>query len=91
VLQGANLFGDLLLTFLLDEHTQGANINNLRNEHVDDLQIPYPESDAQEQFIKFLRQSDKSKFALQQALKEARALQKKIVEDNFIIQGKEIE
>jgi len=42
----------------------GTNINNLRNEHIDDLMIPYPEADAQEAFIAFKVQSDKSKLIL---------------------------
>lgn len=41
----------------------GSNINNLKNEHIDDLQIPIPDDAAQQQFIAFVRQSDKSKFA----------------------------
>lgn len=39
----------------------GSNINNLKNEHIDDLQIPVPDDAAQQQFIAFIRQSDKSK------------------------------
>lgn len=41
----------------------GSNINNLKNEHIDDLQIPVPDDATQQQFIAFVRQSDKSKFA----------------------------
>ena len=41
----------------------GTNINNLRNEHIDDLLIPCPDADSQDAFIEFVRQSDKSKFA----------------------------
>lgn len=41
----------------------GSNINNLKNEYIDDLQIPIPDDVAQQQFIAFVRQSDKSKFA----------------------------
>ncbi len=41
----------------------GSNINNLKNEHIDDLQIPVPDDAAQQQFIAFIQQSDKSKFA----------------------------
>ena len=42
----------------------GTNINNLRNEHIDDLLIPCPDADSQDAFIEFVRQSDKSKFAV---------------------------
>ena len=40
----------------------GSNINNLKNEHIDELMIPIPELNVQKQFIDFLEQSDKSKF-----------------------------
>lgn len=42
---------------------QGANINNLRNEHIDKLMVPVPTEEEQDDFIGFVRQSDKSKFA----------------------------
>ena len=41
----------------------GSNINNLKAEHIDELQIPTPPAEVQEAFVSFLRQSDKSKFA----------------------------
>ena len=50
---------------IISDLAQGANINNLRNEHIDDLQIPYPERDNQEAFIALLTQSDKSKSCFQ--------------------------
>ena len=42
----------------------GSNINNLKTEHIDELQIPTPPAEVQEAFVSFLRQSDKSKFAV---------------------------
>ena len=42
----------------------GSNINNLKTEHIDELQIPAPPAEVQEAFVSFLRQSDKSKFAV---------------------------
>ena len=42
----------------------GSNINNLKAEHIDELQIPTPPAEVQEAFVSFLRQSDKSKFAV---------------------------
>ena len=68
---------------------QGSNINNLRNEHIDDLMIPIPSVEQQTEFIKFQRQSDKSKFALQEAIKDLDALSKKIIAENLIPAGKE--
>ena len=40
----------------------GSNINNLRNEHIDDLSIPVPTEEQELQIIEFVQQSDKSKF-----------------------------
>ena len=58
--------------FLGDEYraiisnlAQGSNINNLRNEYIDDLQIPMASEEEQNAFITFKRQTDKSKFAIQ--------------------------
>ena len=47
----------------------GSNINNLKAEHIDELQIPIPPEEVQEAFVSFLRQSDKSKFAVMKCLK----------------------
>ena len=41
---------------------QGSNINNLRNEHIDELQIPMANPSEQNAFTSFMNQSDKSKF-----------------------------
>lgn len=61
----------------------GSNINNLKNEHIDDLQIPVPDDAAQQQFIAFIRQNDKSKFELEQALAELTATYKRIIAENL--------
>lgn len=41
---------------------QGSNINNLKNEHINNLMIPIPSEEQQNEFIALLRLSDKSKF-----------------------------
>ena len=46
----------------------GSNINNLKAEHIDELQIPTPPTEVQEAFVSFLRQSDKSKYLVANAL-----------------------
>ena len=46
------------------ELAQGTNINNLRNEHIDELRLPIPTIEHQNIFIELLRQSDKSKFVI---------------------------
>lgn len=61
----------------------GSNINNLKTEHIDELQIPAPPAEVQEAFVSFLRQSDKSKFELEQALSELTATYKRIITENL--------
>ena len=61
----------------------GSNINNLKTEHIDELLIPTPPADVQEAFVSFLRQSDKSKFELEQALSELTATYKRIITENL--------
>ena len=61
----------------------GSNINNLKTEHIDELQIPTPPAEVQEAFVSFLRQSDKSKFELEQALSELAATYKRIIAENL--------
>ena len=55
--------GDEYRTIIM-ELAQGTNINNLRNEHIDRLMIPIPNDVQQIEFIRFLKQSDKSKFVV---------------------------
>ncbi len=61
----------------------GSNINNIKTEHIDDLQIPIPDDDAQQQFIVFYRQIDKSKFAVRQALDKTRQLFDSLMQEYF--------
>lgn len=61
----------------------GSNINNLKTEHIDELQIPTPPAEVQEAFVSFLRQSDKSKFEMEQALSELTATYKRIITENL--------
>lgn len=74
---------------IISDLAQGSNINNLRNEHINDLMIPIPSDEQQGEFIDLQRQSDKSKFALQEAIKDLDALSKKIIAENLIPAGKE--
>lgn len=61
----------------------GSNINNLKTEHIDDLQIPIPDEVAQKKFIALVQQCDKSKFELEQALVELNATYKRLIADNL--------
>jgi type I restriction enzyme S subunit len=61
----------------------GSNIINLKSEHIDNLMIPIPPVEVQEQFELFMSQSDKSKLQLDQALTELTATYKKIISENL--------
>jgi len=49
---------------IISDLAQGSNINNLRNEHIDELQIPIPTTEEQKTFVAFVEQSDKSKLMM---------------------------
>ena len=49
---------------IIMELAKGTNINNLRNEHIDELLLPIPTIEQQSIFVELLKQSDKSKFAV---------------------------
>ena len=63
---------------------RGANIQNLNQKTLAAINIPVPPMELQKEYVAFVEQSDKSKFAAQQALKEVtdaqKALMKKIFE-----------
>ena len=62
----------------------GSNVNNLKNEHIDDgLLMPDADQTLQKAFISFAQQSDKSKFELNRALDELTATYKQIIKDNL--------
>lgn len=50
---------------IISDLAQGTNINNLRNEHIDELMIPLPKADEESRFVEILRQSDKSKYMVE--------------------------
>lgn len=57
----------------------GANINNLRNEHIDEIMIPYPKPENQARFIKLVEQLEKLKLNLRECITKLETLYKKIV------------
>ena len=63
---------------------RGANIQNLNQQILGSIDVPIPPMELQDEFEDFVKQSDKSKFAAQQTLKELtdaqKALMKKIFE-----------
>ena len=75
----------------IDSFTTGSTRKRVSRANLGSITVPVPDIDEQKRFVQLVEQSERAKQALQQSLKEARTLQKKIVEDNFIVQGKEIE
>lgn len=48
---------------IINSLANGSNINNLKNEYIDDLQIPIPSYDEQKLFVDFIHSIDKLRFA----------------------------
>lgn len=61
----------------------GGVVNNLNSEIVKKLPVIVPAIDRQKQFAAFVRQTDKSKFELEQALAELTATYKRIISENL--------
>ena len=62
---------------------RGANIQNLNQKTLAALNIPVPPIEVQRQYTAFVEQSDKSKFAAQQTLKELNDAQKSLMKKIF--------
>lgn len=62
---------------------RGANIQNLNQQILAALKIPVPPKELQQAFSDFVRQSDKSKFELENALNELTATYKRIISENL--------
>lgn len=60
-----------------------ATIAHLPGEKLKKLLIPMPVIGLQQQFVRFLNQSDKSKFEIEQALAELTATYKRIIAENL--------
>lgn len=63
--------------------THGATMKHIVKKDFDNTVIAYPEQTVQRQFAAFVRQSDKSKFELEQALAELTATYKRIIAENL--------
>lgn len=78
-------FYDLVLSITKKAVNQASmTIKDLGN-----LTLIVPDMESQMLYVDFVRQSDKSKFALQEAIKDLDALSKKIIAENLIPVGKE--
>lgn len=67
----------------------GSTFKAINKDQVHKLPIPLASIELQNQFVELAEQSDKSKFALQEAIKDLDALSKKIIAENLIPAGKE--
>lgn len=71
------------------EASNGTAQLNMSTEWLKKYEILVPPFTVQEKFSDFVKQSDKSKLALQEAIKDLDALSKKIIAENLIPVGKE--
>lgn len=74
---------------ILDEQAPQVAQKNINLKILSNLDVMVPPLELQKQFENFVEQSDKSKFALQEAIKDLDALSKKIIAENLIPAGKE--
>ena len=78
-----------LLQFLKMPNTRknmagrGANIQNLNQQILSNLDIPVPQIELQNDFSSFVQQIDKSKFAVQKSLEKAETLYKSLMQEYF--------
>ena len=68
---------------IISNLANGSNINNLKNEHIDELMIPLPSIELQTQFANFVKKSEESKAAIQTSLDSLSAVYKKIIAENL--------
>lgn len=73
----------------LSKYVSGTTRLKLTQGKMKEIPVVLPEFDQQIMFADFVNQSDKSKFALQEAIKDLDALSKKIIAENLIPAGKE--
>lgn len=52
----------------ISDISRGANINNIKNEHIDDIEIPLPNDEEIIKFTSYFNHLDKSKFAIKEAM-----------------------
>ena len=67
----------------IDERVKGIAQKTLNLSEIRKLRLPLPSMDQQEQFAAFVAQTDKSKLAVQQGLKELEILKKSLMQQYF--------
>ena len=73
----------------IDRMGVGSTFKAINKDQVHKIPVPITSIDKQDRFVELAEQSDKSKFALQEAIKDLDALSKKIIAENLIPAGKE--
>lgn len=73
----------------MSAYVTGTTRLKLTQGKMKEIPIVLPDFEQQRQFADFVEESDKSKFALQEAIKDLDALSKKIIAENLIPAGKE--
>lgn len=64
-------------------NTGTATINQITNKMLDQVRLPVPQMEEIKKYASFVRQSDKSKFELEQTLSELTATYKSIISENL--------
>lgn len=67
----------------------GTTRKRISRKNLEKVLIPVPPIEKQMVFVELIKESDKSKFALQEAIKDLDTLSKKIIAENLIQVGKE--
>lgn len=62
---------------------RGANIQNLNQQILSDLQIPVPPLEHQSRYVRFVQEADKSKVELKQTIDSLRAVIKSLMQQDF--------
>ena len=83
------LFKGPIFAEFVDLVKSGATIKHLNQGKLQKYEIPLAPMELQKVFAEMYRQSDKSKFELQDAIDNLDALSKKIIAENLIAAGKE--
>ena len=68
---------------IISNLANGSNINNLKNEHIDKLEVPMPTIEQQNEFATFVQKSKESKSAIQASLDNLNKVYKKIIAENL--------
>lgn len=83
------LFKGPVFSEFVEAVKSGATIKHLNQGKLQKYEIPQASMELQKEFAELYRQSDKSKFELQDAIDNLDALSKKIIAENLIASGKE--